>query len=72
MINCHNQTSRHKEILSQHLKDIVKGIEENGKMKTTNIALVLYRDISCEVNRYTFPFTQSVAKVRRFLDAKCL
>merc|ERR1719167_1615029 len=72
MINCHNQTIRHKEMLSQHLEDIVKGIKEKGKMITTNLALVLYRDISCEVNRYTFPFAQSVAKVRKFLDAKCL
>ena len=58
-------------MLSQHLEDIVKGIEERGKIKTINLALVLYRDISCEVNRFTLPFTQNVANVKRFLDEQC-
>ena len=72
MINCKDSLDRYKKVLSKLAGDIGEDIEVKAKIKRPRVALVLYRDKSCEVNRYILPFVHDTAKVKKFLDEKCV
>ena len=72
MLGCKDSMQRHKRVITKNLKDITDEIKKQAKVKTLNLALVLYRDKSCEVNRYTLPFGKDVEQVKKFIDEKCL
>lgn len=72
LINCKDSVRGHIEVLYEHLHNIVKRIQGKGKIKSTNLALVLYRDKSCEINRFTLPFVREPEKLKDFIDEKCL
>ena len=72
MLGCKDSMQRHKRHLTKNLKDIIEEIKKQAKVKKLGLALVLYRDKSCEVNRYTLPFGKDVEQVKKFIDEKCL
>ena len=79
LINCKDSVKGHIEVLSEHLESIVEKIQRKAKDlgQTTNLAAVLYRDKSCEINRDTLSFKEANTerepeKLQEFIDDKCL
>ena len=72
LINCKDSVRGHIEVLHEHLDNIVKRIQGKGKLESTNLASVLYRDKSCETNSYTLPFVRDPEKLQDFINEKCL
>ena len=74
LINCKDSVKGHIEVLNEHLENIVEKILRKGKDlgQTMNLTAVLYRDKSCEINRFTLPFVREPEKLQDFIDEKCL
>ena len=73
MIDCTESMERHVDAASEQVNKIVNAIELNEQVKNgkVNLALVLYRDVDCKVNRYTLPFTKDAENAKEFLAEKC-
>ena len=71
MIGCNVGMDGYVNSTSSHLSDIVREIKSKQNIKQVNVALILYRDRSCEVNRYTLPFTNGISKAKKFIAKKC-
>ena len=60
----------HINATTKNVNEIVQIITSKTK-SNVNVALVAYRDYSCEKNRYVLPFTTNADKVIEFMKDKC-